>query len=87
MCGKVNRPAQGAMLGWSIGMVTGTLLGIALQDRSESEFDFPSSGNGMSPLVTGVLGAGGGLLLGLLVGSSIRRERWVPEELPPGTAP
>lgn len=88
--GKSNRPLQGALLGWSVGMVSGTLIGFALEedrdDCSSPDCGVFSRGGG-GPLLTGVLGATGGLVLGLLVGSSIRRDRWRPAELPPPVAP
>lgn len=84
--GKLNRPIQGAVLGWSFGMVSGTLLGLALQDRRDCGPNCVSS-DGVSPLMTGVAGAGIGLVVGLLVGSSMRRDQWVQAEIPPTTAP
>ena len=86
--GKRNRPGEGAIIGLGVGVLSGTLLGLALRDDRTCEVDCVfGGGEETMTFLTAAAGGTLGLVIGLLVGSSIRREQWAPAQMPAETPP
>jgi len=82
--GREPALVQGAGVGLIVGGTVGVLAGVASYQSPGCQpnqlcFDF---GPGMSALAGGLIGAGAGAVLGLLIGSQFHTEQWVAERRP-----
>lgn len=75
--GRKTNAARGAVIGTLIGGGVGTVVGLIGKSAGS---DLPSN----LAVTTGAIGAGGGLLIGTLLGAASQSDRWVrvsPEQL------
>ena len=67
--GKKSNAGTGALVGGLIGTVVGAVVGLVIRQGADVQADLP--------VITGAIGAGGGVLLGTIVGATNQSDRWV----------
>ena len=75
--GKKSNAGTGALVGGLIGTAVGVVVGLIIKEGADVQADLP--------VITGAIGAGGGVLIGTLAGASDQSDRWV--EVPLGRKP